>query len=86
MPLKAKRTNGLLLQMWDRLKRLWIKDVPEDIALCEFDCRKEQCHYDEWASCERRLTKAAGELMPASADGIVSEQPHSAQETTQGSE
>lgn len=86
MPLKAKRTNGPLLRMWDRLKRLWVGDVPEDVALCEFDCRKEQCHYDEWASCERRLTKAAGELMPASAHRIVSEQPPSTQEAPPGSE
>lgn len=49
--------------------RRWLKDqivreVPPDDALCEFDCRKEQCFYDEWATCERRLTHAAGELMP----------------------
>jgi hypothetical protein len=41
-----------------------IQDVPEVDALCEFDCRKLQCTSEEWASCERRLHKAAGELMP----------------------
>ena len=51
--------------LWQRWKRRWIAvDVPDDIALCEFDCRRGQCHYDKWASCERRLSKAAGELMP----------------------
>jgi len=42
-----------------------VQDVPEDIALCELDCRKGQCTMGEWESCERRLKKAAGELMPA---------------------
>jgi hypothetical protein len=42
-----------------------VQDVPEDIALCELDCRKEQCEMGEWKGCERRLSKAAGELIPA---------------------
>ena len=32
-----------------------IQDVPEDLALCENDCRKLQCLMGEWESCERRL-------------------------------
>jgi hypothetical protein len=40
-----------------------VQDAPEEIAICEFDCRK-QCSSAEWTSCERRLKKAAGELMP----------------------
>jgi hypothetical protein len=31
-----------------------IQDVPEDVALCEFDCRKSQCRMGEWENCERR--------------------------------
>jgi hypothetical protein len=42
-----------------------VQDVPEDIALCEHDCRKRQCTLGEWDRCERRLRNAAGELMPA---------------------
>jgi len=58
--------QGSFHQLWRRLKSQWIADsISDDIALCEFDCRKSQCRYDEWASCERRITKAAGELMPA---------------------
>jgi hypothetical protein len=53
---------------WQRLKKQWIDDVPDDVALCEFDCRKGQCTYGEWASCERRLSKTAGELMPSAAE------------------
>jgi hypothetical protein len=41
-----------------------IQDVPEGTAVCELDCRKEQCEMGEWEGCERRLNKAAGELMP----------------------
>jgi len=49
--------------------RCWVRDqivqdLPEDIVLCEFDCRKEQCTMGEWERCERRLHKAAGELLP----------------------
>jgi len=43
----------------------FIQDVPEDTALCEFDCRKDQCTHGEWVSCERRLNRAEGELMPS---------------------
>jgi hypothetical protein len=42
----------------------FIQDVPEDQALCEFDCRKQQCLRGEWQQCERRLNQAQGELMP----------------------
>jgi hypothetical protein len=32
-----------------------IQEVPEDIQLCEFDCRKLQCAMGDWEKCERRL-------------------------------
>jgi hypothetical protein len=32
-----------------------IQDVPEDTAVCEFDCRKLECRQGEWKICERRL-------------------------------
>jgi hypothetical protein len=41
-----------------------VAEVPADLALCEFDCRKSQCSWDEWVNCERRISRAAGELMP----------------------
>lgn len=31
-----------------------IQDVPSDIAVCEFDCRKVQCTLREWEACEHR--------------------------------
>ena len=59
--------------------RNWLRDpivqpVPEGSALCEFHCRKQQCTMGEWESCDRRLSHAAGELMPASKK-FVSPQP-----------
>lgn len=38
-----------------------IQDVPDEVARCEFDCRKLVCAQGEWESCSRRL-KAVEEL------------------------
>ena len=32
-----------------------VQDVPDEIASCEFDCRKGQCRHEEWSTCTRRL-------------------------------
>jgi hypothetical protein len=45
--------------LWQRFKGLLIGAVPEDIAICEFDCRKNQCTYGEWASCQHRIQLTA---------------------------
>ena len=42
------------------LKDQIVQDVPQDIALCEFECRKGQCLMGEWESCERRLERLEG--------------------------
>ena len=54
------------------VKRGIVCDVPDEIAVCEFDCRKGQCMHGEWAACGRRILKASGELFP---DGDRTEQP-----------
>lgn len=54
----ATRSNSRP-SLWCRLKSLLIADVPEDIAICEFDCRKSQCTYGEWATCQRRINLQA---------------------------
>jgi hypothetical protein len=48
-----------------------VQDVPEEVAICEFDCDKQQCTFEKWLYCERRLRKAAGELMPSPPSGKV---------------
>lgn len=48
-----------------RIREQFIQTVPEEIALCEFDCRKASCSAEQWRTCERRMRKAKGELTPA---------------------
>jgi hypothetical protein len=51
-------------KLWRSFLNNLVQDVPDPLALCEFDCLKPQCTVAEWTSCERRLQRAAGELMP----------------------
>ena len=34
-----------------------IQDVPSQIAMCEFDCRKTQCTSVEWEACKIRCAR-----------------------------
>ncbi|MGB0128018.1 MAG: hypothetical protein WBP72_10295 [Rhodocyclaceae bacterium] len=38
----------------------WIEDVPEDIAPCEFACRKPHCRELHWGSCDKRRQACFG--------------------------
>jgi len=37
----------------------WLKipvaRVPDDIAVCEFDCVEQECRLRDWERCQRRL-------------------------------
>lgn len=55
---------GFLARMWRWLKGQLVGEVPAEIAVCEFDCRKQQCTQGEWENCERRLSHAANTLAP----------------------
>ena len=57
-------SEGFFARVRRWLKSQIVGEVPVESALCEYDCRKQQCHYGEWATCERRLSQAAGEFMP----------------------
>jgi hypothetical protein len=61
MPQPGRSLRGFF--QW--VRNQFIQDVPEDIALCEFDCRTGQCTQGEWESCERRLNRAEGEFTPS---------------------
>jgi len=78
MPIKDKDTRGgsmrLLGIIGDWVRQQMIEEVPEGDSLCEFDCRKPQCHEGEWAICERRLQRAAGELMPETKAAVETEE------------
>lgn len=50
--------------LWQWLRNQIVLEVPASEALCEYDCRKQLCTEKEWATCERRIQRAAGELWP----------------------
>jgi outer membrane lipopolysaccharide assembly protein LptE/RlpB len=52
--------NGLSHWMREQV----VTDVPADLAPCEFDCRQTTCSSEEWTTCQCRISRAAGELMP----------------------
>ncbi len=44
--------------MFDKMLQWLIShaaEVPEEIAVCEFDCRKTECLTGDWIQCKRRL-------------------------------
>jgi len=51
-------------KFWQWMKNQIAQDVPASDGLCEYDCRKQECTEEEWATCERRIQRAAGELWP----------------------
>jgi len=61
---ERSRTKASLTRLWRWLKDQIVQEVPEDIGLCEYDCRKKQCIMGEWETCDRRIRKGEGELMP----------------------
>jgi hypothetical protein len=58
------RKGNSFHRLWQFVKRQIVDDAPEEIAICQFDCRKGQCLQDEWETCNRRIGKGAGELFP----------------------
>jgi hypothetical protein len=58
---------NLFRNIWGWAQGHIVREISEDDALCEFDCRKPQCFEGEWEDCTRRLQQAAGELMPTKA-------------------
>jgi len=57
-------SEGVLARAWRWLKNHIVVEVPAHSAVCEFDCRKQQCRFDEWATCERRLSHFAADVIP----------------------
>ncbi len=40
---------------WRFLVDQLVQDVPDAIAVCEFNCRETDCSEERWRCCERRL-------------------------------
>jgi hypothetical protein len=66
MPSTDLPSRGFFARTWQWLKGQIVADVPAETAICEFDCRKQQCKQDDWANCQRRLSHAAEEFQPDS--------------------
>ena len=45
----------MIRKAWRWLRSRLVQDVPDDLAICEFECEKLHCSMGEWESCERRL-------------------------------
>ena len=50
-------------KLWHWLKTQWIEEVPDHLAICEFECRKSQCSSDDWARCVRRASNPPKKLV-----------------------
>jgi hypothetical protein len=52
----------MIRNLWRWLQGQMVQDVPDSIAVCEFDCRSACCRRGEWEGCEHRLRDAAARL------------------------
>ncbi len=67
------RTSIVELCRW--LKDQWVAEVPDDLAICEFECRESECSVDGRANCVRRIfqtAKAPGPLRHSADDLLYS--------------
>ena len=55
---EAKLSPFRWLRRW--IKGRLVQDVPEEIAACEFECRRTECKQGDWETCERRLRGMGG--------------------------
>ncbi len=69
--MSLEKIQSLRKKIWRWLKDQIAQDVPEANSVCEFDCREPECTEQEWAACERRIDRAAGELFPASSTPVT---------------
>jgi len=44
-----------MLSWIDCISGKFVECVPEEIAVCEFDCRTTECAVNHWETCELRL-------------------------------
>ena len=56
------------------LKAFLSAEVPDDVAVCEFDCRKLECRTEDWVNCPRRLNQTETSGAPAETSCLEVEQ------------
>jgi len=64
MPMNLAQLRFCFSRVGHWVQEQVVAEIPADLALCEFDCRHSACSAEEWTTCKRRISKAAGELMP----------------------
>ena len=64
MPMNLAQLRFFIRHFGNWAQEQLVGEVPTDLGLCEFDCRRTVCSAGEWTTCHRRISKAAGELMP----------------------
>src|SRR5580658_9264480 len=61
LPEDRFRRGNPVLRMWQNMKRQIVDDVPEALAICQFDCRRAECLLDVGRACDRVSRKGAGQ-------------------------
>jgi hypothetical protein len=41
--------------MIDWLRQRFIQEIPDELSVCEFECRLKKCSESHWTKCELRL-------------------------------
>ena len=57
-----KKSSGQLARFISWIKAKWVREVPDEIALCEFDCQMYNCREGGWGNCKRRMDYSAGDV------------------------
>jgi len=63
MPTNRDRA-GMMQRLWEWFAGHWVANVPAEIMVCEFECKKEQCLQGEWDTCEHRILRSTEQLVP----------------------
>ena len=62
-------SQSAFIRLRDWLKVFLVDIVPDEIAHCEFGCRKGQCTDGEWETCANRARTAFRLSLAESAEG-----------------
>ena len=52
------------VKLWQWAKNHIVEEVPANLAICEFQCRREQCTVSYWRTCELVGNKPEMERSP----------------------
>ena len=51
-----------MLPIWQSIRDQFIEETPDELALCDSDCGRQDCTQEEWLICERRSIRDVDEL------------------------